>query len=426
MESFVVSLPRLRRLFFVAVAATAFASSTALCQEWPRFRGPNGAGQSDAEGIPVTWTLEDCRWRVELPGIGYSSPVVNGDRVFITSANEEDGTRFIRCYNASDGKPVWEKTYPATKYRKHRDCALANATPALDGERLFSTWVTPDQYLVLALDQKTGDELWRRDLGAFKFRHGYGSSPMVHDGMLIVPNDQEGGGKSSLVALDVKTGEIRWQVERQSGRTAYATPCILSPKDGPAQLILVSTPHGVSGHDPATGKTHWEIELSTKLAVVASPMIASDSIIASCGTGGEGKRQIAVRPGDPGKGTQPQLAYELELARDRPYVPTPVVNGDLLLVWGDKGVVTCIDAPTGKTLWREELGEPFYGSPVRVGDRLYCISRKGTMFVVSAGREYKQLAKFSLDEPSHATPAIANGTMFVRTHSHLMAVGGSK
>ena len=400
------------------------ASTMCRSQEWPRFRGPNGAGQSEVTDIPLSWTPDQCRWRVKLPGLGYSSPVVAGDRVFVTSANEEDGTRFIRCYSAAEGDLLWEKTYASTKYKKHRDCALANATPALDGERVFSTWVTPEQYLVLALDQKTGDELWRRDLGPYKFRHGYGSSPVVHGDMLIVPNDQEGGGKSSIIALDVATGEIRWQVERGAGRTAYAAPCLFTPEDGPAQLVLVSTSHGVSGHDPATGETLWEIELSTKQAVVASPVVVSGLVIASCGSGGVGTRQIAVRPGNPAKGTEAELAYELELNKDRPYVPTPVVNGDLLFVWGDKGVVTCLAGATGNVIWREELGEPFYGSPVLVGDRLYCASRKGTMFVLAAAKEPKQLAKFSLGEESNATPAIANGTMFVRTHSHLMAVGG--
>lgn len=391
-------------------------------QEWPRFRGPNGAGQADLGTIPLTWTPAECRWRVALPGIGYSSPVINGNGVFVTCAEERTGARIIRRHNLADGRVVWEKTFPGARYRKNKDCSYASSTPALDKTRLFSLWATPTEYLVLAQEQATGKELWRRNLGPFKFVHGMGASPVVYRDLLIVPDDQERGGTSSLVALDTATGAIRWQTPRKSSRTAYSTPCLFTPPGGPVQLIVASTSHGISSHNPLTGSVYWEIAVDPKQRVVASPIIAAGLIVASAGSGGAGKRQIAVRPGNPPTGTPPTVAYELK--GGLPYVPTPVVAGDLLFTWSDQGLVKCLDAATGKLHWQHRLGAAFYGSPVRVGNRLYCASRTGEMFVLAAEPEFKQLARFDLGEPSFATPAVAKGFMVVRTRSHLVAVGG--
>lgn len=390
-------------------------------QEWPRLRGPNGEGRAEATSIPLSWTPADCRWQVELPGIGYSSPVVNGNRVFLTSADEKTGDRYILCYDARTGDTVWERTLPSKPYKKNKDCALASATPALDRQRVFSTWATSDELLVVALDQGSGKEVWRRDLGPCKFIHGYGSSPAVIEGLLVVPNDQEKGGSSSVVALEPVTGETRWQVARESTRAAYSAPCLFAPTGGPAQILLASSAHGVSSHDPKTGKRNWEIEIEPKERVVASPVVASGLVIASAGSGGTGKKQVAVRPGNPATGAKPQLAYELK--GGLPYVPTPVAKDGLLFLIGDRGTAKCVKAPTGEVRWQEQLEGTFYGSPVLVGDRLYCASKEGNMFVLAAKPEFKLLAKFSLGEPSFATPAVANGVMFVRTHSRLMAVG---
>jgi len=412
----------LRALYALLVTIPLLVPRFADGQEWPRFRGPNGAGQAESRTVPVSWTPAECRWRVTLPGIGYSSPVINGKHVFVTCADEKKGTRFIRCYTLTDGKLVWNKTYPGSTYRKNKDCSYASSTPALDKTRVFTTWATPEEYLVLALDQATGRELWRRDLGPFKFVHGVGASPIVYRDLLIVPDDQERGGTSRLVALDTKTGAVRWQIPRKSSRTAYSTPCLLTSAGGPEQLIVASTPHGISSHNPLTGNEYWEIELDPKQRVVASPVIAAGLIVASAGSGGRGKRQIAVRPGNPKTGAPPTLAYELK--GGLPYVPTPLAANGLLFTWGDQGLVKCVDAATGKLYWQHRLGAAFYGSPVRVGNRLYCASRGGEMFVLAVAKEFRQLARFELGESSFSTPAVAHGMMVIRTRSHLFAVGG--
>lgn len=408
-----------RSVLPVVFGLTLIFTSPAFGQNWPRFRGPNGEGVSEATTIPVRWTSEDYRWRVELPGIGYSSPVIWGDRVFTTSAEEGNATQMIHCLRTSDGGSIWKRDFASTTHPKHQYNCYASSTPALDADHVYFCFATPEKYTVMALTQSEGREVWRRDLGPFESQHGFGASPMLFDDLVILPDEQDGA--SSVVALDRATGEIRWQVERRTEKAAFATPCIYQPETGPPQLILSSWAHGISSLDPRTGKLNWE-QAVFKYRVVGSPAMAAGLIFGCCGGGGVGRQMFAVRPGNPATGAESEVAYEVK--GSLPYVCTPVAYGDLLFAWFDRGVVTCLDAPTGEIVWRERVGGDYFGSPVRVADRLYCISREGEMVVLAAAREFKELARIDLEERSNSTPAIADGVMYLRTGSHLMAVGG--
>jgi len=206
-------------------------------------------------------------------------------------------------------------------------------------------------------------------------------------------------------------------------KTAYSTPMIHQVGDGPAQLILASSAHGVSSLEPQSGKLNWEVaDVFGEIRVVGSPVAAAGLIFSQCGAGRGGKRMIAVKPGNPSDGTEGRLAYDIE--DSLPYVPTPVARGDLLFFISDSGVASCIDAPSGRRLWRERVEGNFFGSPVCVGDRIYCMSRGGEMVVFAADDEFKILGRTDLEEPSHSTPAVADGVMYLRTLSHLMAIGG--
>jgi outer membrane protein assembly factor BamB len=391
-------------------------------QEWTRFRGPNGSGTSDATTIPAQWTAKDYRWNVALPGMGHSSPVVWGDRVFITSAIEKDATQIVLCLRTSDGSQVWRRDFPSATYKKNPSAAYASATPALDQERVYVAWATPKQYIVLALSQQDGSDVWRRDLGPFASEHGFGASPIVWKDLVIVANDQDKA--SFIAALDSKTGQPRWQAERRTAKASFSTPCIYQPQAGKPQLILSSWAHGLSGLDPETGKLIWELPVFHNNRIVGSPIIAAGLIFAAAGVGGGGREMVAVRPGDPDRGVEAKVAYNVQ--GSLPYVPTPVAKGSLLFLWHDNGVVACIDAPSGKRLWQQRVGGNYFGSPVRVGERLYCISRSGEMVVLAAADRYQLLARIPLGEASHATPAVADGVMYLRTVSHLMALGGPR
>ncbi len=354
-----------------------------------------------------------------MPGGGYSSPVVAGSRVFVTAALD-DGTQVVECRDVADGRQLWEQRFAATTYPKHQFNWYASSTPALDDRRLFFAWAAPERYQVVALDQASGKELWRHDLGPFAGEHGFGASPMVVDGLVVLPNDQD--GPSSLLALDGATGRERWRAERRTERTAYSTPCLYRPASGPAQLITTSWAHGVSGLDPATGETLWELPLFQN-RVVGSPLVVGDLVFASAGTGGIGRQMFAVRPGRPDLGREAEVAYEIH--ESLPYVTTPVARGNLVFLWFDKGMVSCLDAATGKVHYSpQRIGGDFFGSPVRAGDRIYCISRSGEMVVLRAADRFEVLGRIDLGERSHSTPAIAGGVMYLRTVTHLMALPG--
>ncbi|MFP4055687.1 MAG: PQQ-binding-like beta-propeller repeat protein [Candidatus Brocadiia bacterium] len=383
---------------------------------WPRFRGPNGEGIAEAPGLPTRWTEADYDWRVELPAIGHSSPVVWGDRIFVTAGDSKNATRYVLCIRGADGSVLWTRRYDSKPHRLNRDNSYATSTPALDAQRAYVYWATPREVTLLAL-RHDGREAWRRDLGPFDSQHGSGVSPIVHDGLVIVPNDQK--GESSLIALDCQSGATRWKVPRKGGKAAYATPCVYRPQGGPPELIFFSTEQGITSVDPRSGEVNWQFASAFPLRVVASPVVASGLIVGTCGVGGSGRRFVAVRPGP-----KPELVYEFR--RRVPYVPTPVTRGDLLFLCTDSGTATCLRAPTGEVVWQESLGEKFYGSFVRVGDRLYIMSRKGSVYVLAASEKFELLAKNPLGEGSFATPVVVDGKMFLRTFSHLMSIGSKQ
>ena len=203
-------------VYLLPVGTSSFAAEDPDGQQWPRFRGPNGAGESEAATIPVTWTAQDYKWRVTLPGTGHSSPVVWGNRVYVTSTHEDDATRIITCLDAADGKTVWEQSFPSKTHRKNAATSYASATPPVDAERIYLPWTTPEAYTVVALDRTSGKEVWRRDLGPFVAQHGFGASPILFDGKLIVPNDQD--EKSFVVGPAVHHRRTVWQAPRRTSR----------------------------------------------------------------------------------------------------------------------------------------------------------------------------------------------------------------
>jgi outer membrane protein assembly factor BamB len=389
--------------------------------EWARFRGPNGTGIGKAD-LPVEWTSKDYRWQTTLPDVGHSSPVVWGHRLFVTSGSEGDATLFVCCLDADSGKILWTTKFAGTTHKKNKLNGYASSTPAVDEDRVYVATGNPERYLVIALAQTDGHELWRRDLGPFEAEHGFGTSPILFEDLVIVANEQN--GPSSIVALDRKTGNIRWQAKRRTQRAAYSTPCLYQPKEGPAQLIATSSAHGISSIDPRSGKANWELPLF-KSRVVGSPLVAGDLIIASAGSGGQGHQMFAVKPGDPVKHTKPEVAYEVK--ETLPYVPISVSDGPRVYLFNDQGIVSCLETATGKLCWRERLtAVKFFGSPVLVGDRLYCVSREGTMVVLAAADKYQLLARFELGEPTQTTPAVANNRMYLRLSARLMALSSGE
>ena len=397
------------------------AGSVSSAQEWTRFRGPNGQGIGSGAAIPVTWTEGDYNWKAALPGVGHSSPVVWGDRVFVTSADQQANLLYVLALSASTGEEMWRKEYPVTPHALNRDNAYAAGTPAVDAERLYVALPTDRETRVMALNHE-GQEVWAKQVSGVSAFHGPAISVMAVDGLVVFSLEQEARGTTDAtpsvwLALDAATGDVRWTCERGSGQVSYSTPCVYTPPDGPPQLLFSSCAHGLSGVEIATGKVLWDAGPVLPQRVVSSPVIAGDLLIGTCGQGGGGVRLVAIRPGSG------EVVYETR-GLQAPYVPTPLAVDDLLFVCHDRGDISCLVAATGELLWAERPAGAFYASPVHVDGRLYCTTRDGEVVVLRASRTYELLAINRLGEPSSATPAIAGGRMYFRTLSRLVSVGG--
>ena len=398
----------------------------AAAENWTRFRGPNGQGISAAKTIPAQWSPQGYNWKIELPGGGHSSPVVWDDKVFVTCADEKALQGILLCVRGSDGRELWRKECGLDKVPMNGLNHYASATPALDDERIYLFWPGVDQTLLMALTHD-GREVWTAKLPGNQTRHGMGSSPIVVGENVIVTReqDQKSGGDipSVWLAVDRQTGQVRWRYEHpESVNASYSTPCVYRDRQGREQVIFTSNSQGLAALDPLTGKLLWQTPAALPARVVSSPFLAGDMVIATCGEGGRGLRLSALRPPE-GASSEAKEVYDLQSAVV-PYVPTCVVHDGYFFGFHDGGMVSCFRIETGEVLWSRKPAGRYFGSPVCVDDKLYCITVDGDVVVLRAGPKYELLGVNPLGEKSHATPAVANGRMFLRTFSHLISVGG--
>ena len=397
-------------------------------QEWSRFRGPNGTGESEATTIPASWTDKDLNWKIELPGIGHSSPVLWGDKIFLLSADPKTAERYVLCINAASGKEIWRRTYPGVSHHLHTNSSFASSTPACDANHVYVAWSDPEFTRLMALDH-AGNEKWTRNLGDWVSQHGFGSSPMLYGDLVVVNCSQEDSKgtdprlpkESFIVAVEQSSGNIRWRTERKINSASYSVPCVRKNEAGREELLCCTQAEGIFALDPQTGHQNWTLPTAFTMRTVSSPLVVGGLIFGTTGAGAGGHYVVAMRPG-----TEPKLEYEIR--KDAPYVPTPVAKGDLLFLFEDRqGHVSCINVPDGKVLWNKpRVATAFFGSPVRAGDKLFCIDTAGTVICLAADKEFKVLGRTELKELSRSTPAIAGGRMYVRTVSHLLSVGGKK
>jgi outer membrane protein assembly factor BamB len=385
-------------------------------ENWDRFRGPNGAGQSSA-AIPSEWTDANFLWQQSLAGAGHSSPVVWGKRLFVASADPQTGELTLLAFDAPTGLQLWNRRFSASTYNLHGFNSYASSTPAVDANHVYLLWLKKDQVLLAAITHE-GQMAWQAAVGAFEDEHGFGKSPLVVDDHVIVANDSK--ADSTLSAFDAVSGDLRWRIPRPSGITPFATPCLLDPAAENKQILAVSTASGLTAIDTASGKIAWNgLQKDLTQRCVSSPIVAGGLVFVSCGQGGNGKLLIAARPGS--DSSEPQEVYRLQ--QSIPNVPTPLIAGDLLFLWHDRGVVSCHDVSTGRQHWRERIGGDFHSSPLHIGNRIFCASRDGEVIVLAADRKFSLLARNALHEPCHATPAVANDRLYIRTANSLLCIG---
>jgi outer membrane protein assembly factor BamB len=409
------------RLAF-AVLFVAVCMSPLSAQEWTRFRGPNGSGVSQAT-IPGKWDADDYNWKIDLPGVGHGSPVVWKDRIYLLSADPKSGTRYVLCINAADGKKVWTKEYTGVPHHLHALNSYASCTPAVDEDGVYVAWSDPDHTVMKAIGHDS-HEKWSVDMGPWVSQHGFGTSPMIIDDLVIITKSQEdpkrpdGGkpGESFMLAVDRKTGDKKWQTKRVTDTTSYSVPAIRELPGGKKELISCSTGEGIFALDPQTGNQKWALPVFT-MRTVSSPQLVGDLVIGTTGSGGGGNYVVAIKPGE-----KPEEVYRIKT--QAPYVPTPVIKGDLMFLWFEGGIVTCVDVKTGEKHWQQRIGGKFWGSPVIAGDKVYNISDAGEVVVLAADKTFKEFGRMQLGEGTHSTPAVSGGRMYLRTYSKLFSLGG--
>ncbi|MHC4994252.1 MAG: PQQ-like beta-propeller repeat protein [Planctomycetota bacterium] len=428
----------------LAIALSCLFNLPALAQEWTRFRGPNGSGLSQAN-IPAQWSESSIKWQADLPGQGHGSPTLWGNKLFLITASpitestpdkgkpkildDGDGTRFVNCIDARSGKTLWSKPFDSDTHKKHRFNSYASSTPAVDDQRVYAAWATPDQISLVALTHD-GRLVWRRDLGKLVGGHGFATSPIVVDDLVILGNDQE-KGPSSLLAFDKITGETRWSVPRNSQKLTFATPCVFTAPNGQKEIVFSNWTHGLTSINPKTGAINWELDLWDKPGAgkteraISSPIAVGDLIITTCGFVNRPKRVAAVRPASASKTGKTELLWKDE--SNVPHIPCVLVADELLYLWSDDGIVSCVDPYTGKRHWRSRITDTptkFFGSPVYSNGKIFNVSEYGDVYVLRAGTKYERLAINKLDQLTRATPAIANNNMYVRTYEKLICIQG--
>lgn len=403
----------------------AFSTTTLVAQEWSRFRGKNGTGVSDATTVPTTWQEKDLNWKTKLPGVGHSSPIQYGDTIFVLSGDPENGTKYVVAVNANDGKIKWKKEFEAQPYRFHRLNSYNSSTPAADAERVYVSWSDMAHTKLIAFTH-AGEKVWEKELGTWIGQHGFAASPIVYDGKVIISNSQQKNqlrpgqkpGQSIVYAFDAKTGEQIWKSERVTTRVSYSIPCIFKNEKGDDELVCCNTAEGIFSLNPKDGSRNWSYEQAFDKRTVASPIVSNGLILGSCGSGGGGNFVVAVSPGK-----EPKMKYKVD--RNANYVPTPVAVDGMIFLVSDKGIASCVEAETGNVLWRERLNSSaFWASPICIDGRIYAINEDGRVTVFAAANKFKKLGESELGEKCHATPAVSNGKLILRTVSHLMSVGG--
>jgi outer membrane protein assembly factor BamB len=394
-------------------------------EEWPSWRGPRGDGTSLEKGIPLKFSpTEHVVWKAAIPGRGYSSPIIHGGRIFLTTCLEDKQERVLMCLNRLDGKELWRRTVvQAPLERKHGLNSYSSSTPATDGERVYVTFLDRSNMVVACYDVK-GKKLWQRSPGKLLSMHGFCTSPVLHKGLVILNGDQD--SKAYIVALDKKTGEEKWRADRPNKTRSYCTPILIpDPKrKGVTQLVL-SGSKCVTGYDADTGKLLWIHDGPTEQYVAS---LVPHRGILFLTTGFPEYHLMGIKPDGEGNITHSKhvvwhIPHKDNGARGASYVPSPLAHDGYFFVVSDPGYLGCIEAETGKRLWLKKLGRRHSASPVLIEGNMIIPDDDGKVWVVKAGPEFKVVQRNDMGESIFASPAVSRGQMLLRTVKHLYCIG---
>jgi outer membrane protein assembly factor BamB len=432
------ALTKLTLLLVIARFNCGIEPSVRAGSDWPRFRGPNGTGAAPDARPPLKWSdSENLRWKLALPGPGTSSPIIFGDRLFLTcysgygiagGGGQQDLKRHLVCVRAGDGKILWTSTVaaelPEDSYNGFlTEHGYASSTPVTDGERVFAFFGKSGIY---AFDF-SGKELWHVNVGheSSNRRWGSGASPILYRDLVIVNAAEE---SRTIYAFDKKTGKQAWKTEAGGLELCFSTP-ILVPRGETAQDLVLAVPDELWGLNPDNGKLRWFVS-SGLPGNLAPSVVAGDGMVYAFG-GFPQIGSVAVRTGGKDDVTRTHVLWS---GHTSTYVPTPLLHDGHLYFASDQGMAVCLDAKTGEVVYRERLpvtnvtgreSKPFYASAVLANDRIYLTSRRSGVFVVPATPKFEILAtnRFAGDSSQfNATPALSAGKMFLRSDKFLYCV----
>jgi hypothetical protein len=394
-------------------------STHAQSSNWPRWRGPEGTGHSSETALPVEWDEQGIAWRTELPGDGHSSPIVWGEKVFVTASQQtEDGqvARLVVAVDRRTGKILWKQVASTTKAESsHKMNGWAAATCTTDGECVIASFGVGGIHCF----DMAGKNVWSKFLGDFAGPWGTAASPVIVGDLVIQNCDAE--QKASLIALDKRSGEIVWQTDRQAIR-GWSTPIMLNV-GGHDQLIL-NGHHGVQAYEPKTGEELWFCK-SAGGRGTATVAPAGDLLVAICGSGGE---VYAIRQGGKGDISQSHKAWGNRRGGGRD-LPSPLVMGDLVFVVNMRGIGTIYEAASGNELWKERIGGNVCSSPIAAAGLIYTQNEAGEIFVIRPGKKLDIVAHNKLgdrgDEIFRSSLAASGGCLFTRSDRALYCIGKS-
>ena len=402
-------------------------SGSSPAENWPQFRGPGGQGVATDKNLPLKWSAtENVTWKTELPGESWSSPVVWGERVFVTTATDGGESCRVVSLERKTGKVLWnQEVFKQVQRRKEGRNTYATPTPATDGERVYACFGDGS----FAALNFAGEVVWTNRDYKFYGQHGLGSSPILYRGLLITARDGSSEGEekklgwqipwdqSRVIALDAKTGKERWQGKRGLSRISHGVPVIWE-HDGRAEVVSEAG-DVVQGFEVQTGERLWSNEVIGEGKVPST--VIGDGLVFTAGGWG-GKETIkAFKLG--GKGDLKEANLVWEQKKGMPRVPSMLYVKPHLFAITDGGVATCMKADTGELVWQERVGGNFSATPVAAEGRIYFLGDNGETTVIEAGAEFKVLSKNPLGEKVQASMAVSQGQLFIRTEKHLICIG---
>jgi len=439
-------LKALRTVFIVIVALSSLCWSVSAAN-WPQWRGPDGSGISHEKNLPAEWApTKNIKWKTPIAGRGHSSPIVWGNRIFLTTAIEGEvvagakaakhmlgGKEFLHpdsvganrkhtfkviALNRDSGKILWESVaWEGTPYDdRHRKSSYAASTPATDGKLVYAFFGAEGLY---AFDFN-GKLAWKAQLGNIgTIGMGTGTSPILYDNFVIVQCDEENGQASFIVALDKKTGKEAWRTPRKV-QISWSTPLLV--KTATRSELITSGTEMVVSYDPATGKELWRHK-GVESNAIPSPVANNEMVFLVAGF--PAKIAMAIKLGGSGDLTgTPNVPWSY--AKGTAYVPSPILYGDYLYLTTDRGILTCIDAKTGEVKYeggRIPIPATFTASPIAFEGKILMTSEDGDTFIVKAGPKHEVIGTNSIGEAVYASPAVADGRIFIRGEKNLYSIG---